>query len=58
MKIAECCELVGAYVLNSLGEFIDKGSIDLYRNDGLGVFENLSGSQIERKKKIIKAFIG
>ena len=48
---AECCELVGAYILNLLGEFIDKGNIGLYRDDGLGVFENLSGPQIERKRK-------
>ena len=50
---AECCELVGAYILNLLGECIDKNSIGLYRDDGLGVFENLSGPQIERKKKNI-----
>ena len=50
---AECGELVGAYILNLLGEFIDKGNIGLYRDDGLGVFENLSGPQIERKKKKI-----
>ena len=54
---AECCELVGAYILNLLREFIDKGNIGLYRDDGLGVFENLSGPQIERKKKkIINVF--
>ena len=46
---AECCELVGAYILNLLGEFVDKGNIGLYRDDGFGVFENLSGPQIERK---------
>ena len=57
---AECYEFVGAYrVLNFLGECIDKNSIGLYRHDGLGVFENLSGSQIERiKKNIIKVFKG
>ena len=54
---AECCELVGAYILNLLGECMDKNSIGLYRDDGLGVFENLSGPQIERKKtNILKVF--
>ena len=54
---AECCELVGGYILNLLGECIDKNSIGLYRDDGLGVFETLSGPHIERKKKdSIKVF--
>ena len=30
---AECCELVGAYILNLLGECIDKNSIGLYREE-------------------------
>ena len=48
---AECCELACVYILNLLGEFIDKCSIGLYRDDGLGVFENSSGPRIEREKK-------
>ena len=54
---AEVCELVGIYILNKLSNIIDKDSIGLYRDDGLGVFERLSGLQIERKRKnIIKVF--
>ena len=54
---AEVCELVGIYILNKLSNIIDKDSIGLNRDDGLGVFERLSGLQIERKRKnIIKVF--
>ena len=54
---AEVCELVGIYILNKLSNIIDIGSIWLYRDDGLGIFESLSEPQIERKKKnIIKVF--
>ena len=47
---AEVCELVGIYILNKLSNLIDIGSIGLYRDDGLGISESLSGPQIERKK--------
>ena len=50
---AEVCELVGSYILNLLGNTIDKNKIGLYKDDGLGIFENLSKPQIERKKKSI-----
>ena len=54
---AEICELVGIFTLNKVSNIIDKNSIGLYRDDGLGLFYNLSGPQIEqRKKKIIKIF--
>ena len=54
---AEIFELVGIFILNKVSNIIDKNSIGLYRDDGLGLFYNLSGPQIEqRKKKIIKIF--
>ena len=54
---AEVYELVGIYILNKLSSIIDIGSIGLHRNDGLGIFESLSGPQIEPKKKnIVKMF--
>ena len=54
---AEICELVGIFILNKLRNIIDKNSIGLYRDDGLGVFDKLSEPQIEKKKnKIIKIF--
>ena len=43
--------------MNKLSNIIDIDSIGLYRDDGLGIFESLSGPQIERKKKnIINVF--
>ena len=54
---AEICELVGIFTLNKVSNIIDKNSIGLYRDDGLGLFYKLSGPQTEqRKKKIIKIF--
>ena len=53
---AEICELVGIFILNKLSNIIDKNSVGLYRDEGLGVFDKLSGPQIEKKKKIIKIF--
>ena len=43
--------------MNKLSNTIVKDSIVLYRHDGLGVFGNLPGLQIEREKKnVIKVF--
>ena len=53
----EICELVGIFILNKLSNIIDKNSIGLYRDDNFGVFDKLSGPQIEqRKKNITKIF--
>ena len=48
---AEVCELVGAYMLSLIAAKYDKNDIGLYRDDGLGVFQNMSGPQNERVKK-------
>ena len=54
---AEICELTGSYLLYQLTNIIDKNSVGLYRDDGLGVLKNLSGPETERKKKaIVKLF--
>ena len=54
---AECCKLVGSYLLNLLGDLIDKNNTCLNRDDGLVIFENLSGPQIDRqRKRIIRVF--
>ena len=56
---AEVCELVGSFILNKLTSIINKSDIGLYRDDGLGIFYNLSKPEIKRKKKaIIKVFNG
>lgn len=52
---AETCELVGSYLLHQLPETI-RNQVGLYRDDGLGAFEN-SPQCLERiKKQICKVF--
>ena len=48
---AELCELVGTYVLNQLKVVVAKENMGLYRDDSLGIFKNMSGPEVERKKK-------
>ena len=48
---AEICELVGTYLLSIIAEKYPKEDIGLYRDDGLAVFKNKSGPQLERIKK-------
>ena len=57
---AEVCELVGAYALSTLSESLKVSSVGLYRDDhddGLGVFQDVSGPQADRlRKDIIRQF--
>ena len=55
---AEICELVGTFILNKITPIMqERNNVGLYRDDGLGIFRNLSRPNIERKKKeIIKIF--
>ena len=56
---AEVCELVGSFILNKLTSIINKSNIGLYRDGGLGIVQNVSKPEIERKKKtIVKIFKG
>ena len=56
---AEICELVGLNILDQLGSQYNKENIGLYGDDGLAVFENVTGPQAERiKKDIQKFFVG
>ena len=50
---AGVCGLVGSHLLNKLLNIVDKESIGLYKDDGIGVLQNLSGTQTERKRKAI-----
>ena len=54
---AEVCELVGIFALSQLPERFNRRDVGLYRDDGLAIFRDLSGSAVERAKKdIIKSF--
>ena len=48
---AEVCELIGIFLLNLLGQQHDTKNIGLYRDDGLSIFKNCSGPQMEKIKK-------
>ena len=51
---AEVCELVGTFLLEKISEICNKCDIGLYRDDGLAVFRNKSGTHLEKKKGITK----
>ena len=51
---AEVCEMVGTYILNKLKNITNKENIGLYRDDGLGIFQNIPKSEIETKNKSLK----
>ena len=48
---AEVCELVGTFLLFQLSQHYNKVNFGLYRGDGLAVFKNTSGPQMEKIKK-------
>ena len=47
----EVCELIGIFMLSLIGNIYNRSNIGLYRDDGLAVFENISGSQSEKIEK-------
>ena len=47
----EVCELIGIFLLNLLGRQYDTKNIGLYRDDGLSIFKNCSGPQMERNEE-------
>ena len=54
---AETCETVGIYMLSRLNNIMKRDNIGLYRDDGLGICQNMSKTEIERMKKaIVKIF--
>ena len=54
---AEVCELIGIFLLNLLGRQYNTKNSSLYRDDGLSIFKNWSGLQMEKiKKRLQKVF--
>ena len=54
---AELCETVGIYMLNKLSNIINRENIVLYCDDGLGICQNMSKTEVEQlNKKIVKIF--
>ena len=48
---AEVSGLVGIFIRYQISRKYNKSNIGLYRDDGLAVFKNISGSQAEKIKK-------
>ena len=48
---AEVCELIGIFLLHIISEKHNKKNVGIYRDDGLAVFEHISGPQAEKIKK-------
>jgi hypothetical protein len=48
---AEVCELVGIFILYQLSQFYNKKDLGLYRDDGLAVFKERNGQQMDKIKK-------
>ena len=54
---AECCELVGLYLLDMMTkELFHKGRVGLYRDDGLSVVKGSKSEANNLGKKVIKLF--
>ena len=51
---AEVCEAVGNFLICQLSKNYNKKDIGLYRDDGLAIFKNVSGSKAEKIKKDIQ----
>ena len=49
---AEICELKGTFLLYQINDVISKENIGLYKDNGLGIFKNMSDPEVDRKKKI------
>ena len=50
----EICVLVETFLLSKISEKYDKNSIGFYFDDGLSVFKNKSGTQLDGKKKSLE----
>ena len=50
----EVCELSGIFVLSLIGNKYNPNNIGLYRDDGLAIFENTSGRNLNKLKRFFK----
>ena len=54
---AEVCVAVGKFLLYQLSKNYNKEDIGRYRDDGLAIFKNVSGSKVEKIKKVIQTIV-
>ena len=50
----EVCELSGIFMLSLSGNKYNSNNIGLYRNDGLAIFKNTSGRNLNKSKRFFK----
>ena len=48
---AEVCDIVGLFLLNNLGNKLEKNSVDLYRDDELALIKNINGHCADKIRK-------
>ena len=54
---AEVSEIAGTYILSKISIEINKKQVRLYRDDGLDILRNMSGSEMDRtRNNLIKIF--
>ena len=53
----EVCKLIGIVLLHQLNDIIPKENLGLYRDDGLKIFKNTSGLEIDRKKITMQNYL-
>ena len=51
---AEVCELIGIFMLSLIGNKYNPNNIGLYRDDGLAIFKNTSGRNLNKLKRFFK----
>ena len=54
---AEDCKLIGIFMLNKIGEKYNKNDVGLYKDDGLVVFKNVSGPELEHIKRTFNHYL-
>ena len=50
----EVCKIISIFLLHLLDDIIAQENLGLYRDDGLGIFKNVFGPKMKRKKKDIQ----
>ena len=50
----EVCQLSGIFMLSLIGSKYNPHNIGLYRDDGLAIFENTSGRNLNKLKRFFK----
>ena len=48
---AEVSELVGSFILTKFYDVLQGENVELYRDDGLAIIKQMSGPELESKKK-------